>query len=387
MDTRPALPQFSEIDAEELLLFGGKAATLAELSAHGFRVPPGFVVTRRALEQLGTGLETALWDAADRLGSGSFAVRSSAAAEDLADASYAGLYETYLNVDRAGLADAVRRCFASADAARVTAYHAARASDGAAAAGMAVLVQRMVDPIASGVAFTANPVTGRRDESVVTAVRGLAEALVSGTATGEEWTIRNGHATSTRAGDGVLDGPQALAVAELAARVAHRAGTPQDIEWAIDQDGGLFLVQARAMTALPDAVDWTAPGPGLWMRNFRIGEWLPEAMTPLFADWLLPRLESGFLDGLRETTKVRVPFRYATVNGWYYNCLPTPSPKLLLRVLIDSRGRAPWFLYNALARVSRNPAASGPRGAARPRNPLARGTAPGVSRGRCGRGA
>ena len=222
MDTRPALPQLSEIDAEELMLSGGKAATLAGLSALGFRVPPGFVVTKRALEQLGPDLETALWDAADRLGPGSLAVRSSAAAEDLPDASYAGLYETYLNVDRAGLADAVRRCFASATSARVTAYHATRESDDSAAAGMAVLVQRMVDPIASGVAFTANPVTGRRDESVVTAVRGLAEALVSGTATGEEWTIRDGHATSTRAGDGVIDGHQAMAVAELAARVANR---------------------------------------------------------------------------------------------------------------------------------------------------------------------
>lgn len=370
--TQPGLPQLSELDGDAIPLAGGKAATLGRLSAQGFRVPPGFVVTRDAFDRLGTDLDAALREAADRLGEGPFAVRSSAAAEDLPDASYAGLYETYLNIDRAGLADAVRRCFASAASARVAAYHSARASETPASetpasetpaietptGGMAVLVQRMIDPVAAGVAFTANPVTGRRDETIVTAVQGLAEALVSGDATGEEWAVRDGRASLTRAGNGPIDHKQAVAVADLAARVAGGAGAPQDIEWAIDRDGVLYLIQARAMTALPEAVDWTPPTPGLWMRNFRIGEWLPEAMTPLFSEWLLPRLEAGFLDGMRETVQVRVPLRYATINGWYYNCLPTPSPRLLLRVLLESRGRAPWVLFNALARVSSNPAAA-----------------------------
>lgn len=370
--TQPTLPQLSELDGDAILLAGGKAATLARLSAQGFRVPPGFVVTKDAFDRLRTDLDSALHEAADRLGGGPFAVRSSAAAEDLPDASYAGLYETYLNIDRAGLADAVRRCFAAAASARVAAYHSARAPDEAAAnaptadipasdtptEGMAVLVQQMIDPAAAGVAFTANPVTGSRHETVVTAVQGLAEALVSGDATGEEWTVRDGRASRTRTGNGPIDEDQAVAVAELAARVAGGAGVPQDIEWAIDPHGVLYLIQARPMTALPEAVDWTPPTPGLWMRNFRIGEWLPEAMTPLFSEWLLPRLEAGFLDGMRETVHVRVPLRYGTINGWYYNCLPTPSPKLLLRVLRDSRGRAPWVLYNALARVSSNPAAA-----------------------------
>jgi len=356
--TQPTLPQLSELDGDAIPLAGGKAATLARLSAQGFHVPPGFVVTKDAFDRLRTDLDAALREAADRLGSGPFAVRSSAAAEDLPDASYAGLYETYLNIDRAGLADAVRRCFASAASARVSAYHATHASDAPASAGMAVLVQQMIDPAAAGVAFTANPVTGSRDETVVTAVHGLAEALVSGEAAGEEWTVRGGRASRTRTGNSPIDEGQAVAVADLAARVAGGAGVPQDIEWAIDRHGELHLIQARAMTALPDAVDWTPPEPGLWMRNFRIGEWLPEAMTPLFSDWLVPRLEAGYLDGMRETAQVSVPFRYAAINGWYYNCLPTPSPKLLLRVLLDSRGRAPWFLYNVLARVSRNPAAA-----------------------------
>ena len=69
-----------------------------------------------------------------------------------------------------------------------------------------------------------------------------------------------------------------------------------------------------------------APGPGLWSRNFRLGEWLPEAVTPLFATWLLPALEDGYLDGMQETVGIRVPFRYALVNGWYYNTLRFPHP-------------------------------------------------------------
>jgi pyruvate,water dikinase len=120
----------------------------------------------------------------------------------------------------------------------------------------------------------------------------------------------------------------------------------------------LWLLQARPMTALPEPVSWTAPGPGLWMRNFRLGEWLPEAVTPLFGTWLLPVLEAGYLDGMHASVGVRVPFRYALVNGWYYNATPIPSPKLLARVLWRGRRRAVKILYNALIRVSRDPAAA-----------------------------
>ncbi len=73
------------------------------------------------------------------------------------------------------------------------------------------------------------------------------------------------------------------------------------------------------------------------MRNFRLGEWLPEAVTPLFATWLLPVLEDGYLDGMQATVGVRVPFRYALVNGWYYNATPILSPKLIARVLRHGR--------------------------------------------------
>jgi pyruvate,water dikinase len=335
---------------------GGKAGVLGELAAAGFPVPPGVIVTAAALDA--PGWEASLAAAAGNLAAQRFAVRSSGAAEDLPDASYAGLYETYLNVAVDGLAAAVRQCFAAAGAERVSAYHERH---GGATAAMAVLVQAMVDPIAAGVAFTAHPVTGERDQTVITAVAGLGESLVSGEAVGEEWTVAAGDTQMTRpmpTGDRVLTAGQAQAVTNLARQVADRYGGPQDIEWAIDHHSRLWLLQARPMTAVPEPVSWTAPGPGLWMRNFRLGEWLPEAVTPLFGSWLLPVLEDGYLDGMHDSVGVRLPFRYALVNGWYYNATPIPSPKLLARVLRQGRGRAVKILFNALIQVSRNPAAA-----------------------------
>src|SRR6185437_14059279 len=128
-------------------------------------------------------------------------------------------------------------------AERVSAYHERH---GGATAAMAVLVQAMVDPIAAGVAFTAHPVTGERDQTVITAVPGLADSLVSGDAIGEEWTLAAGKTHMTRpmaTGDQVLTAGQTEAVADLAREVADRYAGPQDIEWAIDHDGRLWLLQ------------------------------------------------------------------------------------------------------------------------------------------------
>jgi rifampicin phosphotransferase len=356
MGSNDALVVLAEASGVDRAVLGGKAAVLAELLAAGFPVPPGFVVPAAVADD--PDLDTQLASVASRVGGDRFAVRSSGAAEDLSDASYAGLYETYLNVPSTGLGDAVRRGFAAAACERVTAYHDRHGGGGAA---MAVLVQAMVDPVCAGVAFTAHPVTGDRNQTVVTAVAGLGEPLVSGETTGEEWTVTEAAAAAmTRhapGGDPVLTGRQAAAVAQLARRVADRHDDrPQDIEWAIDHRGTLWLLQARPMTALPEPMTWTPPGPGLWMRNFRLGEWLPEAVTPLFANWLLPVLEDGYLDGMQATVGVRVPFRYTLVNGWYYNATPIPSPELIARILRHGGIRAVKIMYNALIRVSRDPA-------------------------------
>jgi rifampicin phosphotransferase len=354
MDTRTVLMDLAEAETCGRAVAGGKATVLGDLLTAGYAVPAGVVVP--ASSRGDPGLAEQLAAAAGRLGADRYAVRSSATAEDLPDASYAGLYETYLDVPAAGLGDAVRRCFAAADADRIAGY---RQRHGGAVGAMAVLVQAMVAPVAAGVAFTAHPVTGDRGQTIVTAVPGLGDPLVSGEATGEEWTVASGRATPTRPGHtSALTAGQASAVAALARRVADRYGRPQDVEWAIDRDGRLWLLQARAMTALPDPVSWTPPGPALWMRNFRLGEWLPEPVTPLFATWLLPTLEDAYLDGMYDSVGVRVPFRWALVNGWYYNATPIPSPALPARVLAQGRRRAVKVLYHALWRVGRDPAAA-----------------------------
>jgi rifampicin phosphotransferase len=335
---------------------GSKAANLAQLVAAGFPIPPGLVIPAEAFADWPQ-VQAALPAATNALGDGPLAVRSSAAAEDRAGASYAGLYESFLDVDHDQLSHAVRRCWESATSQRVSAYQQHHHRQPQDRPAMAVLVQRMVHPDAAGVAFTANPVTGARDEIVVTAVRGLGERLVAGQATGDQWFIRNGQASCTRQTEQAITANQALAVASMARRVEQHLAAPQDLEWAIAGDT-LWLLQARPMTALPEPVDWTPPAPGYWMRNFRLGEWLPEPMTPLFADWLLDRLEQGYLEATRSHTGASLVFPHAAINGWYYTATPRLSPQTLLSVLLAGRSRLVRFLRHAVLDPGRDPVAA-----------------------------
>ncbi|HEY6592460.1 MAG TPA: PEP/pyruvate-binding domain-containing protein [Actinomycetota bacterium] len=357
-------------------LLGTKAASLARLTGAGFPVPAGVVVTAAAA--------TADWDqaygqlraAAAELGGRDqrFAVRSSAAAEDLAGASFAGQYETVLDVGLDELPQAVRQVVDSAASARVSAYRQAHPEAGSSAApaadpsgsGMAVLVQVMVAADAAGVAFSANPLTGDRDEVVISAVPALGERLVAGQATGDQWIVRDGQARRIRSTEEAITADQARQIATLARGVHAYFGSPQDLEWAITTnpsgsdsvdgvEGGLWLLQARPMTALPDPVDWTPPTPGYWMRNLRLGEWLPEPMTPLFADWLLDRLDHGEQQATREDVGAALPFPYAAINGWYYLTTPPLSPRTLLTTLLQGRSRLLRFFRYAVLGPGRDP--------------------------------
>jgi pyruvate,water dikinase len=355
----PPVVTFAEAASLDSSDLGVKAANLVRLASAGFPVPPGLVVTPAAAQANPEEMWPQLRKAAAELGAQRFAVRSSGTAEDLQDASFAGQYETFLNVGLDELPDAVGRVFDSASAARVSAYKETRgeASAGTGHSRMAVIVQVMVEADAAGVTFTANPLTGERSEVVITAVRGLGERLVSGAAVGDEWVVRDGEAVCQRADEAAISAGQAVDIAALARRVEEHFGSPQDIEWAISA-GRLYLLQARPMTALPESVEWTPPTPGYWMRNFRLGEWLPEAMTPLFADWLLELIEDGYLRGMRATIGTAVPFPHAAIHGWYYTALPKVSPRLLARAVIQSRGRVVPFVWKAIIRVSTDPVAA-----------------------------
>jgi len=261
------IARLRDLSRKDTQIAGSKAAVLGELMSAGMPVPDGFVITTEAFDKYINSLQhditpqtviagavppdiiDAVSSAAAEFSETDLAVRSSGIAEDLPDASFAGQYETVLGVSGPeNLLTAVRRCWASAFNSRVDVYLREKSRTGH--KSMAVLVQRMVSANVSGVAFTANPVTGDRTETVINAVQGLGERLVSGRATPDEWLVKDGQAICRSVPEGALSAGQAALVAELARKVEAYFGVPQDIEWAIVDDE-LFLLQARPITALP----------------------------------------------------------------------------------------------------------------------------------------
>ncbi|MFI7591594.1 PEP/pyruvate-binding domain-containing protein [Micromonospora sp. NPDC049359] len=235
----------SEVTAEMSDLVGGKAAGLGALIRHGERVPEGFCVTTEA-HRNGVVPVAEIIAAYERLGAGPVAVRSSATAEDLPDASFAGQQDTVLGVTGAAeLVAAVEKCWDSLHSDRATAYREAHEIDQHELA-MAVVVQRMVTPTVAGVLYTANPLTGRRDEMVVDAAPGLGTTVVDG-GTAVDHYVLDGVA---RDDTGCLTSAQLERLRAAGERLAGHFGCPQDVEWAIDADDVLWLLQSRPITSL-----------------------------------------------------------------------------------------------------------------------------------------
>ena len=306
-------------DAEEA---GGKGANMGEMVAAGLPVPPGFVVLRDSYlasmaaagvtdelnaahrEAMLHALDTDHFDemcakmkalvlqagmAADvrdrivdsyrRMGPDCYvAVRSSATGEDGADASFAGMNETYTNIrGESELIEAVQNCWASLFGPRVVSYRASRGFT--ADPAMAVVVQLMIASERSGVAFTADPTTDATDRVVVEGAFGQGEVVVSGSVEPDTYVVskENGEILSRRMGyksfkiirgdDGrdkrveldeaqaeaqVLNDDEVRAIADIAIRSERHAGCPQDTEWAI-ADGKTYIVQTRPITTLKRA--------------------------------------------------------------------------------------------------------------------------------------
>ncbi|HEY3195887.1 MAG TPA: PEP/pyruvate-binding domain-containing protein [Candidatus Dormibacteraeota bacterium] len=331
-------------DATAVEVVGGKAANLGELIRAGFDVPAGVVLPARLAD---AALPAAVDEALGRLNGDRFAVRSSGIAEDMAAASFAGQYETYLGVTREGVVAAVRGCRDSGAAHRVAAYREKQRINDAPSV-IAVIVQELVDAVAAGVAFSADPLTGVRDRVLVSAVKGLGERLVSGQTTADEWSIEAGNATCRARPEGAIDANTALSIAALARAAADHFGAPQDIEWALDREGRLFLLQARPITALPDEVRWEPPDGSSYLRNFRLGEWFFEPLTPLFDEWLVRRLEAREFELMHRWMGIPVrDHHHALVNGWYFmdvGFMPD-SPRAMIRM----------FLRHILPRAIRSP--------------------------------
>jgi pyruvate,water dikinase len=327
-----------DLTRADLSRVGAKAANLGELARAGFPVPAGFVLTTQAFDEfvalsqlaetpapeavlaaeLPAAVRAALRAAAETLDDIPLAVRSSGVAEDLAGASFAGQYDTILGVrGYDALVEAVRRCWASAFAGRVATYQHNQGQ--ATRAGMAVLVQQLVAADAAGVAFSANPVNGRRDEILVSAVRGLGERLVSGESAPDEWIVSGSKAIRTRAPEEAIDAGQARAIAGLARRAEAHFGAPQDVEWAI-AGGELFVLQSRPITALPEPGPTPIPvpadpPPGFWARD---ASHSLEPLSPMFRSALLPAQEQATYALSQALSLPMEGAQFREIGGWVY---------------------------------------------------------------------
>ena len=336
---RPIVPlESSELD---IGLVGGKGVNIARMISEGFSVPPAFCVTVDAYEMFldVTGLrkeisgildetdfddDSSLEKASERIKSmitgadlpeaelGSlkkdlsglqgqyFAVRSSAVAEDLADASFAGQQDTFLNVRKHDIPKMVLVCWSSYWNARAMKYRHDASKDHL-SNGMAVVVQKMVSSDISGVMFTSDPVTGE-DHTVIEASWGLGESIVSGLVTPDRYVVsKDGEVVESvvrnkdrgfflvdgankevgippeKASARCADDSTLKAIAEQGRRLKGRFGRPQDVEWAVE-DGKVYILQSRAITTLPDTSE---KDDILWSRGYGDEYWA-DATTPMF---------------------------------------------------------------------------------------------------------
>lgn len=244
---------------------GGKARALARAEAFGLPVPAWFVIAterddpNEALVLNDDDADAIRAAARELAGDGLLAVRSSASDEDGAEHSFAGQLESFLNVRPEEVVEKVREVWRSGFSERILAYRREHHLS-AQPALPGVIVQRMVDARAAGVAFSADPVSGRRGIAVVSAVRGLGNALVSGAADADTWHVdRAGRIVErlTVSAPPALTDAEVRAVADLARTAAASFGRPQDIEWAFADR--LYLLQSRPITSLSTLPDPDAP--------------------------------------------------------------------------------------------------------------------------------
>ena len=369
--------------AATLAIAGGKGANLSRMTRAGFPVPPGFLITTpayhafvqandlqkqilslardktktveetstaigRLFEQgrippeVASAIQPAYAELMRVTGNASpVAARSSATAEDLPGASFAGQQDSYLNVrGEAALLDAVKRCWSSLWTARALGYRARQSIDPS-GVSLSVVVQVMVPAEASGILFTANPLSNARDEVVVDAAWGLGEAIVGGLVTPDHivadkatgaikqiaigdkavMTVPTATGTEEREVEAgkrraqVLNAAQVAELVKLGAAIETHYGTPQDIEWCL-ANGEFYIVQARPVTTLPpEPVRWESPIPrAKWLKDVQAAEWTTEPLSPLGATTTLATMIAA---RQRKLPMQQSPW-YALVNGWLY---------------------------------------------------------------------
>lgn len=274
--------QFSE--QEHANQAGGKGGMLARLYQSGYPVPDGFIILSTAFDNRGLidsareQIHAYYRQLTDSSPTGKVAVRSSAPAEDSAQASYAGEFETVLNVEsKDQLYAAIQTVYESGNSERVQTYAAAKAQTGN--QGIAVVVQHMLAPSYAGVLFTSDPISGAAYTMQGNLVTGTGDKLVSGEVTGDAFSFHTD--TGTYQGPDYFK-PHQQALFSMASRLAAELQSPQDIEWAIFQNQ-LFLLQSRPITGLqttPEVWNDSLKDNYLW-SNTNLGELFGNVITPL----------------------------------------------------------------------------------------------------------
>ncbi len=295
------------------------------------------------------------------------AVRSSATAEDLPEASFAGQQETYLNIKGANdLLNATRKCWASLWTARAISYRARQGIDPNEVA-LAVVIQLLIEAEAAGILFTANPLNGRRDQMLINASWGLGEAIVGGMVTPDSLTLEKStqkvitretaeKLIQTVRVDGgteeqpipedlrkipVLSAQQATDIALIGNQIEEIFEMPMDIEWTL-KDGQFSIVQARPITVLDPQIpaEWKLPkGAYAAMRN-NIVELMTDPLTPLFQTFGLDAVNTSMgrmMDGFLGDAAVLPDNPIISVNEYaYYNGSVKFGP--MLKIILDTRG-------------------------------------------------
>jgi rifampicin phosphotransferase len=303
--TTPASPLVVPLShAVDSATVGAKAANLARLLRAGLPVPDGFCVSaaayhahlkalgplpsdlaelRRVIAEapLAPELAAAIRAAFARLGTTRIAVRSSGTAEDLPGHSFAGLYDTFLepNADAEACLRLIKSCWASNWTERAFEYREKNRFDHT-KSGMAVLMQRLVQADAAGVAFTADPVSRRRDCVVIETVAGLGDKLVSGQAVPDRFILARPRLKVVErsvVAAPVIDERACQSIARLCLKAEKLFGSPQDVEWAAER-GRVVLLQSRPITTLGRPKSWEDRQ--VW-SNTNTAEVLPGVLTPM----------------------------------------------------------------------------------------------------------
>jgi len=392
MPSPPSSPYILSLDSPLATLerVGGKGASLARMMAAGMPVPPGFHITTHAYRryvdenQIGERILSAAaqaqindpaaldcasaqiqslitqgtmpGDIAGMIGQwygelgadAAVAVRSSATAEDLPQISFAGQMETYLNVRGSDdVLVAVKRCWASLWTSRAIDYRL-RQGIRSEEIAIAVVVQQLVPADVAGVMFTANPMTGAREELVINAAWGLGEAIVSGRVTPDtiivdkktgaiaSQEIASKEVMTVRSQEGTYEEPvpggqrkraalqpaRAAELARLGMKIEQLYGQATDIEWAMC-DGQIFILQARPVTALAESratPDWKLPREGRKYWRMSVAELLPDPLSPMFATLALP-LWNQALEQMAQSRRIQIllgEVELVTINEYVY---------------------------------------------------------------------